>query len=138
MKSLCLAATLIVALIAPPVLAQLGPAGVPGAPGLAETDPSVKVAKPLPQERPAVDSAARGEKKTAQPKLAKAGKVCRPGGKAGVASCKPRPAAKATPDCRQSSDPARCERYQRAREVCRNKLGSEHRQCLRNILAPDT
>ena len=42
--------SLAVMLVALPANAQLGPAGVPGAPGLAETDPSVK---PTPANQPA-------------------------------------------------------------------------------------
>jgi hypothetical protein len=29
-----------------------------------------------------------------------------------------------------------CQRHQKARELCRDKLGPEHRQCLRDALAP--
>ena len=42
MKALLFVVSLAAVLIALPASAQLGPAGVPGAPGLAETDPSVK------------------------------------------------------------------------------------------------
>ncbi|EXI91921.1 MAG: hypothetical protein AW12_00976 [Candidatus Accumulibacter sp. BA-94] len=40
-----------------------------------------------------------------------------------------------TVDCSQAADPARCQRHQKARELCRDKLGPEHRQCLRDTLA---
>ena len=39
-------------------------------------------------------------------------------------------------DCSQAADPARCQRHQNAREQCRDKIGPEHRQCLREALAP--
>ena len=39
-------------------------------------------------------------------------------------------------DCTKAQDPARCEQHSRAREACKDKLGDEHRACLREMLAP--
>ena len=39
-------------------------------------------------------------------------------------------------DCSKAADPARCEQHQKAREACKDKIGTEHRSCLRDILAP--
>jgi hypothetical protein len=39
-------------------------------------------------------------------------------------------------DCSKSVDPARCAQHQKARELCKDKSGPEHRQCLRDALAP--
>jgi len=37
-------------------------------------------------------------------------------------------------DCAKTPEPARCERFQRARSLCANKVGNDHRQCLRETL----
>ena len=92
MKSLIVAVSLSAALIAWPAIAQQGPAGVPGAYGLAE---SVAPAPP-----------------SAQGKRTKSGPA----------------------DCSKTTEPVRCEQHQKARLLCKDKLGPEHRQCLRDKL----
>jgi hypothetical protein len=37
-------------------------------------------------------------------------------------------------DCALAKDPLRCEAQRAAIEACRNKLGAQHRQCLRELL----
>jgi hypothetical protein len=35
------------------------------------------------------------------------------------------------PDCSKATDPKRCELNQKAREACKEKVGPEHKTCLR-------
>jgi len=147
MRSLFFVVSLAVALIALPASAQLGPAGVPGAPGLAETDPSVKSVPPPQPDPPFIEEAPRPTQasqcdkannskqcKTRQATGAKAQKTCK--GKTGKARtlCTDRKIKSA--DCSKAREPARCERFQKTREQCKDKLGLEYRQCLRNNLVP--
>jgi len=131
MKTLLFVAALAAALIAPPAVAQLGPAGVPGAPGLAETDPSVKP-PPAPVAAPAAvsstPSAPQRNHVTVKCGKNKSAKKC----KAGQSTKRKTPPA----DCSKSSDAARCLQHQKAWEICKDKLGREHSQCLRDNLAP--
>jgi hypothetical protein len=98
MKTLIIVASLTAALIAMPAIAQQGPAGVPGAPGLAPASPLVSP--------PAV--------KTHQPK-------------------------RIPVDCSKAKNKKQCRANQAARkkaiEACRDKVGQDHRQCLRDWLA---
>jgi len=127
MKTLFFVVSLAAAFLAAPAIAQLGPAGVPGAPGLAETDPSVKPAKPTPAAPPATQ---------VQPKSS-AGADC---SKAkNVAQCKKRQEARKKAqerECSKSADPVRCEQHQKTRALCKDKSNQEYRQCLRDNLAP--
>ena len=34
-------------------------------------------------------------------------------------------------DCSKAGSPARCEAMQKAKEICKDKAGAEHRQCIR-------
>jgi hypothetical protein len=34
-------------------------------------------------------------------------------------------------DCSKAPNPARCELHQKAREACKDKLGPDHKACLR-------
>ena len=147
MRSLLLAATLAFALSAWPAYAQLGPAGVPGAPGLAETDPSVKATPPVQPATVVVEETPRasatscaksknsGKCKTRKSAKKKVQPTCK--GKTGQAyrQCVAERKAKTT-DCAKSRDPARCEQFKKTRTQCENKLGDEHRQCLRDNLTP--
>ena len=140
MKSPLLVAALSAWCFALPAFAQLGPAGVPGAPGLAETDPSVKAAKPEPAPAIAPPASAVAEPKSPPPKRAKVARKPRsqttcaaPNGK-GTARCAPKSSAKA--QCGAATDPARCELHAKARETCKDKQGEAHRQCLRDMLVP--
>lgn len=116
MKALFFVVALTATLIALPAIAQQGPAGVPGAPGLAPPPPPAPVVVAPPPE-PVV----------ASPKAPPA--KC---GKSGTKSCKPKKAA--APSCSSSSDPARCEQHRKAKEQCKNLPDRDYRQCLRDNL----
>jgi hypothetical protein len=40
------------------------------------------------------------------------------------------------PECAKSPNPQQCEQHAKVREACKDKLGPEHRACLREKLAP--
>ena len=116
MKILPFVVSLAAALIAIPATAQQGPAGVPGAPGLAP--PPVVVAAPPEPVKAAPVAAPEKCAKTKSGKPAK--------------SCKPKKAS--APSCSAAADPARCEQYRKTRETCKNLPERDHRQCLRDNL----
>jgi hypothetical protein len=127
MKTLFFIASFATALIAFPASAQLGPAGVPGAPGLAETDPSVKSGPPAPVAPPATQTQPRN------PVAADCSKA------KNVKQCKARQEARKkalNADCAKSADPVRCEQHKKTRTLCKDKPDQEYRQCLRDNLAP--
>ena len=150
MRLLLFVLSLAVVLVALPANAQLGPAGVPGAPGLAETDPSVKAVSANQPAQPFLEEA--------QPKPQTSTGVCTKDNssdqcktrKAAVArkkasdSCKGKTRAarkqclknkfKAT-DCSKSREPERCELFKKTREQCKDRIGREHRQCLRDNMS---
>ena len=100
MKILPFVVSLAAALIAIPATAQQGPAGVPGAPGLAP--PPVVVAAPPEPVKAAPVAAPEKCAKTKSGKMTK--------------SCKPKKASAST--CSATADPARCEQYRKTREAC--------------------
>ena len=125
MKTLMFIASLAAALLAAPAVAQLGPAGVPGAPGLAETDPSVKQKAPITPPAAQVQ-----QQKTVSTDCSKA---------KNVAQCKKHQETRRKAlesECSKSGDPARCEQYQKTRALCKDKPSQEYRQCLRDNLVP--
>ena len=125
MKTLLFIASLAAALLAPPAVAQLGPAGVPGAPGLAETDPSVKPRAPTNPPAAQVQP-----QKTVSTDCSKA---------KNVAQCKKRQETRRKAletECSKSADSVRCEQYQKTRVLCKDKPSQEYRQCLRDNLVP--
>lgn len=138
MKYPLLVAALSAWFVALPAFAQLGPAGVPGAPGLAETDPSVKAAQPAPAPTAATPSKTIVEPKSPPPKQAKTTKkpkskvACQAQSAKNTQRCAPKPAPKA--ECGDSSDSACNELHVKARETCKSKQGDAHRQCLRDVL----
>lgn len=103
------------ALVSLPASAQLGPAGVPGAPGLV-TPPAVVKTNPPPETTPT-----RSERKAA----------VKPAVKKHPAKTKA-----AANNCRKAADPASCELHAKARKTCHEQTGETHRQCLRDNLAP--
>lgn len=135
----------LIATLASPTWAQLGPAGVPGAPGLVETDPSVKNSPATPPA-PAVVSqpASEPEKKVVAECKPTTNKHCKPkscSAKAKGRDCKTKP--KSTPakrpsivSCDKASDPAVCREHERVRKTCAGKQGEDYRQCLRDQLTP--
>ena len=116
MKILPFVVSLAAALIAIPATAQQGPAGVPGAPGLAP--PPVVVAAPPEPVKAAPVAAPEKCAKTKSGKMAK--------------SCKPKKAS--AQSCSTAADPARCEQYRKTREACKNLPERDYRQCLRDNL----
>ena len=121
MKALLTVAVLTATLLALPAGAQQGPAGVPGAPGLAPPPPAppapVVVA---PEPAPGKTAAA----KSATCRKGKPDQACPPIKKKSPATCS------------TTADPARCEQYRRTRELCRKVPESDYRQCLRDNLSP--
>ncbi len=140
MKYQLLAAALSAVFFSFPAFAQLGPAGVPGAPGLAETDPSVKADKPAAVQPAATPSSKVVEQKRTPPKKARVAKKPRPQAacqaQTGMADQRCAPKASLKDQCSSTADPARCELHAKARATCREKQGEAHRQCLRDTLAP--
>ena len=147
MRSLFFLVSLAVALVALPASAQLGPAGVPGAPGLAETDPSVRPAPPPQPAPPLIEEAPRPTQatecnkannnkqcKTRPATKGKVQKACK--GKTGKACALCTNGRVKNTDCSKAREPVRCEQFQKTREQCKDKLGVEYRQCLRDNLAP--
>ena len=116
MKILPFVVSLAAALIAIPATAQQGPAGVPGAPGLAPPPPVV-AAPPEPVKATPVAAPEKCAK-------TKSGKMAK--------SCKPKKATVST--CSAAADPARCEQYRKTRETCKNLPERDYRQCLRDNL----
>jgi hypothetical protein len=142
MKCLFLLAALAAAALgATPAIAQLGPAGVPGIFGLAE---SVTAPPPAPPpasaaQRPAGQTDCATSK---QPEQCRARQEAR---KKALAACQDKTGAvqkqcasdyQQSLECKKVSDPARCLQHQKARRLCAQKIGPEHRQCLRDNLAP--
>lgn len=138
MKSPLLVAALSAWFFTLPALAQLGPAGVPGAPGLAETDPSVKTVKPTPIQPVATPSPTVEQK--SPPKRTKVARKAKPQANCQAPSgrtdqrCTPKTAPR--DQCSNASDRARCELHAKAHAQCKGKQGDAHRQCLRDTLVP--
>jgi len=136
MKCQLLVALLTTVLCVTPSIAQQGPAGVPGAFGFAESIVPPPPPAPAPAARSNIDKCA-GAKDVKQCKArlevrAKALAACK--GKSGTLRSQCLAQQARSEECSKSSEPARCLQYEKAREVCHNKLGSEHRQCLRDML----
>lgn len=147
MKSLFFAVSLAAALMTTSALAQLGPAGVPGAPGLAETDPSVKAARPLPPPPPLPVANATPTKRSAtgcgkndtqckarQETRKKMLEACR--GTTGKERKQCLSVHARRIECSKTADPQQCELHSLARERCKDTNGREHSQCLRDALTP--
>ena len=138
MKRMFFAAVLTVALGSGPAIAQQGPAGVPGAFGLAESV-TVPLVSPPPQAKqpgPAPRDCAKAKNvqrcKERQETQAKASEACK--GKAGAERKQCLDEQKQAIDCKKSSEPLRCEQHKKAHALCKDKLDREHRQCLRDNL----
>ncbi len=124
MKKLIFALSLVISLFATPVLAQQGPAGVPGLFGLVDEVLPASSEKAAPIKHATPDNAPSPE----------ALKAC--AGKKGKKLQQCLAYQEKVETCRAATEPARCLRFLKAHEVCQNKLGDEHLQCLRNILVP--
>lgn len=139
MKSVVALAALVAALLSQPVAAQLGPAGVPGLFDLVEsiTGPATPPPTQPPQEK------ARGVDCSKAKNVAQC-KARQQALKKNVGNCNNMSGTKlkqclkklAQTDCSKTSEPLVCEQHQKAHALCKDKIGQEHRQCLRDNLAP--
>lgn len=138
MKFAIIVASLVAMGLSQPVAAQIGPAGVPGLFELVEsiTAPTPTPPAPPKTEKPIADECSK----------AKDAAKCRANFASSktVTSCKGKRGKNlelclqklAQTDCSKSPEPLVCERHQRAHSLCKDKIGPEHRQCLRDNLAP--
>ena len=144
MKTILFVASLSAALFALPASAQQGPAGIPGLTGLVSAaTASVTTPPPAPQAAPAQTKRTPADcSKAKDPALCKARDEAR---KTALEACKDTKGKahqecmqqkKKAVDCSVAQDPARCTQHQKARELCKDKPAAEHRQCLRDNLAP--
>jgi outer membrane biosynthesis protein TonB len=114
--------------LALPAFAQLGPAGVPGAPGLAppEPEPEQTQPQPAPPPEPIQPPPAPPPPEPVAPE------VSRPSVK------KPRPAPKLPAACAKAKNVERCiarqERKRQANAACKGKKGKSFDQCVSNYL----
>ena len=146
MKRLFLLVALAAATLgAAPCSAQQGPAGVPGVFGLAASVTSVPPAStapppraaPTPQPPAQNDCATSKQPEQCQMRQEARNKMlsaCQ--GKAGAALKQCLSDYQQNMECKKASDPALCVRHQKAHRLCAQKFGPEHRQCLRDNLAP--
>lgn len=138
MKRMFFAASLTIALCSGPAFAQQGPAGVPGAFGFAESV-TVPLVSPTPQvkspeQAPKDCTKAQNVERCKERQEARAKAIIACKGKSGKVYQRCLNEQKLAVDCKKSSEPIRCEQYKKAHTVCKDKLGLEHRQCLRDIL----
>jgi hypothetical protein len=139
MKTLIFVVSLIAALSAMPVNAQQGPAGVPGAPGLAPPSPPPVAMAPVAQAKPVQrrpsdcrQASDVGQCKARQQARRKLLEACHGTVGAERKQClqkKPQAA-----NCSSSADPQRCERHNTARQRCKDLPDNAYRQCLRDTL----
>jgi hypothetical protein len=140
MKSALFVVSLVAMLSAFPAAAQQGPAGIPGLFGLVES-----VTAPTPPAPQAQTS----QEKEATVDCSKAKdvaqcKASQSSSKKVAYSCKGKRGSKLKQclqkleqtDCSKAAEPLVCERHQKAYALCKNKIGQDHRQCLRDNLAP--
>lgn len=133
MNTLHFAAPLIIALFAFSAYAQQGPAGVPGVVELLiESVTPVIASEPLPpppSQSPAPPAPiAVTEPANLQEMTATVANAAKPA----IRAKKPRKPV--IEDCSKTSDPARCQLYQKARKTCQTLFADAHRQCLRKVL----
>lgn len=138
MKCIFILAALAATLGVTPSIAQQGPAGVPGAFGLAESVTSAQSPPPAQKSAPAAADCSKAKNveqcKARQEARKKALEACR--GKTGTQRKQCLNEQAQNVDCKKSSDPARCAQFERTRKLCATKTGEEYRQCLRDNLAP--
>lgn len=130
------------ALTALPAIAQQGPAGVPGAFGLAETVTATLPLEPatIRSRAPASRAAIADCKRAQNVERCQKAKVVR---KKARAACSGRSGSqlktclsqrRQTINCQKASDPALCLQHQKTRQLCAATTGDAHRQCLRDNL----
>lgn len=140
MKTMFVATMLTAALITVPAIAQQGPAGVPGAPGLAET---AKSAPPSSRARhrqhgPADCRAAKDiESCTARQEAHKAAlEACKD--KAGSERQQCMHAQAQNLDCTKAGNPQRCESRKHAYAACSGQGGPKFKQCVQQSMSNET
>lgn len=120
-------------LYALPAFAQQGPAGVPGVVELLVESVTPVIADepaaPPPSVRPESPPAAAMPTENGVKRLPTVQKPANKTSRVARKLRKPVPE-----DCSKTSDPARCQLFQKARKTCQPQLGGAHRQCLRDVL----
>ena len=138
MKPAFIVISLVALLLSQPAAAQLGPAGVPGLFDLVEsiTTPTPPPPAQTQQEKTGKVDCSKA-KDVAQCKRQEASKK-NTGNCSGKSGTKLKQCLQklAQTDCSKTPEPAVCERHQKAYTLCKDKIGQEHRQCLRDNLAP--
>jgi hypothetical protein len=139
MKSLIFAVSMSAALIAWPAIAQQGPAGVPGAYGLAE---SVAPAAPPSAQG---QRAKRGPADCSNARNVEQCKARQEAHKKMLEACKDKfgvdrkqclhEQAQAI-DCTQARNPQQCESRKQASAACQNQKGAQLRQCVQQKMPP--
>jgi len=141
MKSLIFAVSLSAALIAWPVIAQQGPAGVPGAYGLAESVAPTPPAPPSAQGQ----RAKRGPTDCANARDVEQCKVRQEAHKKMLEACKDKFGAERKQclheqaqaiDCTQARNPQQCASRKQASAACQNLKGAQFRQCVQLKMPP--
>jgi hypothetical protein len=141
MKNLIVIASMTTALIAMPAIAQQGPAGVPGAYGLAESVAPAPPAQPSAQGRQAkrgpADCSNAGNvercnaRQVARKKMLEA---CQDRFGAERKQCMHEQAQAF--DCTQARNPQQCESRKQAAAACQNQKGAQFRQCVQQKMPP--
>jgi len=141
MKSLIIAVSLSAALIAWPAIAQQGPAGVPGAYGLAESvAPTPPVAPAMPAQRakrgPADCVNARDVEqcKARQEAHKKVLEACQDKFGAERKQCMHKQAQAI--DCTQARNPQHCESRKQAYAQCQNRNDAQFSPCVQQKMPP--
>ena len=121
-----------IAMISLPAAAQQGPAGIPGVFSLVESVlPAPEPAQNLKKKSSDGDcSKAKNVEqcKAQQDTRKKVLAACK--GKTGTARTQCLKQQTRYESCKKSSDPARCLQFEKTYDLCQNKLGQAHRQCL--------
>ncbi|SBT08286.1 conserved exported hypothetical protein [Candidatus Propionivibrio aalborgensis] len=140
MKTMFIATMLTAALITVPAIAQQGPAGVPGAPGLAETVKSAPPSsRPRHRQRGPADcrTAKDVELCTARQEAHKTAlEACK--GKTGVERQQCMHAQAQNLDCTKAGNPQRCESRKHAYATCSAQSGPKFKQCVQQTMSTET
>jgi hypothetical protein len=127
----------LLAILSAPVGAQLGPAGVPGVFGLAESllpsKPASNAKNQIPLPEKCRDVRNPESCRLREATRSRVLEACK--GKKGSAFQQCRKETEWNEQCRSTPEPALCLQHLKARETCGSKLGPEHRQCLREALS---
>ena len=125
-------ASMVTALIALPAAAQQGPAGIPGVFGLVESVLPTPVPAQTVKAKSSDEDCSKAKNleqcKVQQDTRKKVLAACK--GKTGTARAQCLKQQTRYESCKKSSDPARCLQFEKTYDLCQNKLGQAHRQCL--------